>query len=456
MGRRALALMVSLLAAGCATLAPAPEAPTATPPLIESPFAQSHDHGDATLHRDALGTTLLGSHLLAPEGATRETWLTSELIIRGDLAVVGYVGAPWLIATVGVSDPAAPRLLAQMPYTNAWAMDVAVSEDAKWAFVSVYPGAAIAFFDPNEVPRTLAAPEGIPAPGIAVIDLADPAAPGLSSYFPIHGLGAHTAVYHRYESGREIILANKADPAPGSGTLILDVVTTPTGDRVLKPLSFWAIEGAGSDLFPHDLDVQTHPIDGRTYASIAYWDAGLVLLDITDPAAPAMVGQGRDAPAGEELQIHDARAYPTLVGGRHYTVTTPEIPSGDATGHMRVWDTTDPAHPTHAASWILPGEHVVDEPFGYSPHNHQYLPDGRLALAHGHAGTWILRWHEGDALLAEPRAEAYYAASINPAPPPAWAPVKGNPWHWGTAIADDGTLWISDTMGGLAAVRVDG
>lgn len=460
-------LVVVLLAAGCVGSAPegppsAGEAGDALAPL----FAQSHDHRDPALHDHGSGITPLGYHALAPGAAAddagaRGSWLTSEVIVRGDHAYVGYLGAPWVLAIVDIRDPAAPKLVGTAPPSNALGMDVAVSDDGDWAFVSLYPGAVGSVFARDYLLGHLQAPTGPAMPGVAVIDARDRANPTVSSILPLHGLGAHTAVYHRYPDGREVVFINKADPAPGNGILVAEVVASPTGGRILQPLASFALGSAADADFPHDVDVQEHPLTGRTVLYAAYWDSGLVTLDVTDPAKPTLLGQQKDFPAGEEVQVHDAHPFPRLVGGRHYTLAAPEIPAGPTTGHLRVFDTTDPATPRLVGSWQMPGDFVVDTPFSFSTHNFQFLPDGRVALAHGHAGVWIVDWlgpggaDEPDpALLEKPEARAYFLPRAGTAPP-AWSPVDGAPWVWGTAVDARGIVWAADAASGLHALRVD-
>lgn len=465
---RVLLVSLSLLAAGCVAAPPggdgAPQGAGASP-LVPA-FPQEHDHDDAALHNFASGMSLVGYHSLVPgseagEAGEREGWLNSEVIVRGDHAYVSYFGAPWVLAVVDIRDAATPKLVGTAPLSNAFGMDVAVSADGDWAFVSLYPGAVGTLFSRDYLLDHLQAPTGPAAPGVAVIDVRDRANPVVSSFLPLHGLGAHTATYHRYPDGREVVFVNKADMPPGNAILVTEVVATPAGGRALKPLSTFALGGAADADFPHDVDVQEHPLTGRTVLYAAYWDSGLVVVDVTDPGQPALLGQNKDFPEGEEVQVHDAHPFPRLVGGRHYTLAAPEIPTGAGTGHLRVFDTTDPAKPALVGSWIMPGSFVVDEAFGFSTHNFQFLPDGRVALAHGHAGVWIVDWlgpggpgAPHPERMEAPQAVAYYVPHHG-ASPPEWSPVKGAPWVWGTAVDERGVLWAADVTSGLYSLRVD-
>lgn len=458
-----VALLVLVLAAGCVS-APAdgPVEGAAAPALSAAPgFPQEHDHRDASLHAGyGAGMETLSYHNLVPgtdgqDAAQRGPWLNSEIIVRGDFAFVGYIGAPWLFAVVDVSDPLAPKLVSVFETANAWTMDLAVSEDGNWVFASVYPGAAGTVFATDYLLQNAQPPSGAPLPGVMVVDVRDKAKPAMTGFLPVHGLGPHTAAYHRYEDGREVVFANKADAPPGNAIVAAEVVTLPTGGRTLRPLSVFMLDGPADGSFPHDVDVGLHPLTGQTLLYAAWWQSGLVVLDMSDPAAPKLVSRTAEMPEGEEVNVHDAHPYPALVGGRHYTLTGPEMPTGDASGHLRVWDTTDPAAPTLVASWLMPGGYVVDQPFSFSTHNFVFLPNGDVALAHGHAGVWILRWLDetGGAPLPEPRVVAWALPHAEGATAPAWTPVEGVPWVWGTGIDAKGNVWAADSAGGLHGMR---
>jgi hypothetical protein len=63
-------------------------------------------------------------------------------------------------------------------------------------------------------------------------------------------------------------------------------VITRTGAPDWPGLDFSEIEGPA--VFLHDVWVQEN--DGQTIAYLSYWDAGLVLLDVSDPASPVFLG----------------------------------------------------------------------------------------------------------------------------------------------------------------------
>lgn len=451
---RGVLILIAFLLAGCVTPGQDLGAASVEPAIEQPAFAQEHDHADPTLHTHAQGLRLVGIDSLDADDVPRGDWLTSEVIVRGDYAYVAYIGAPWLVAIVDIRDATAPKVVGRWATTNAWGMDIAVSDDGDWVYVAIYPGAVGTIYDQRYAIEHLTAPSGPALPGVAVVDARDRSAPVLSSFLPMHSLGPHTLVYHRYPDGAERIFLQKADVQVGNAVEIVDVIATPAGPRILRPMSVFSNEDPLSTMMPHDVDVQEHPITGQTLLYIAYtWD-GVVIVDVTDPASPKKVSQsGGGDTSDPEALVHDVHPYGKLVDGRHYTIATPEIPSGDTSGTLRVYDTTDPTAPTFVGSWKMPGDYVTDEPFQFSTHNFQYMPDGKVALAHGHAGVWLVDWLSTRGLA--PTGTAYYAAAQPDAVPPSWSPVSGTPWFWGTAIDERGVLWASDSMGGLLSLAED-
>jgi hypothetical protein len=442
------ALVVALLlAAGCVSpLSPASTVEPALAALVPT-LVQEHDHLDPALHHDAHGLEVVGSHALAD---ARGDWMTSEIIVVGDYAYVTYLGAPWLLAIVDLRDAAAPQLVSQWSTANAWGMDLAVDEAGEFVYVAVYPSVVGDVFTPGYFVDHLGPPDGVNGPGIAVVDVRDKANPTLSSFLPMHPLGPHTVGYHKYPDGREVVFGNHADIQLGNAVEIAEVVALPTGGKALRPLSFWWLDSPISTDQPHDVDAAEHPLTGQTLLYVAYTFAGVAIVDISDPAQPRFVARTQTMEDSADALVHDIHPYPELVDGRHFTVAAPEIITGDTSGTVRFYDTTDPAAPELVGTWRMPGEYVTVEEFGFSTHNFVFAPDGQIALAHGHAGVWMIDWLSSRGEDAQ--ATAYYAGAQPGAVPPTWAPIWGTPWYWGTAYDARGVLWASDVMGGIVSL----
>jgi hypothetical protein len=85
-----------------------------------------------------------------------------------------------------------------------------------------------------------------------------------------------------------------------------------TDPNVLLDMYFdWMFDGYGDsrNRFLHDVTVSA---DG-TKAYLSHWDAGLILLDISDPSAPALVSVAIDPTAGDG-EVNSHAAWPTADG----------------------------------------------------------------------------------------------------------------------------------------------
>ena len=135
---------------------------------------------------------------------------------------------------------------------------------------------------------------------------------------------------------------------------------------------------------------------------VANWDAGLRIVDISDPANPVELGGWNDFPDGHEGNLHTVAT--EWIGDRRITVGTVEVGFAVVGGYhyamgsdrsiLYVWDTTDPANIQLVGQWenprgepsgrdMVPGEGVT------STHNFQ-LEQGRVYLAHYGLGVFVL------------------------------------------------------------------
>jgi hypothetical protein len=132
-------------------------------------------------------------------------------------------------------------------------------------------------------------------------DVTDPRQPKLLSFFRTGGNHVHE-LYLVQRGERVLALLATLD----SGMRIVDA-TDPTQP---KQLSLWNLQremkinpvlGVNRAVFDHSVSANA---DG-TRAYLAYWDAGAVILDISDPAAPKYLGRTAYA-LTEEGQTHSA------------------------------------------------------------------------------------------------------------------------------------------------------
>lgn len=298
-------------------------------------------------------------------------------------------------------------------------LDVKVSDDGAFLFVG------------NDASLS-GGPKGGNGPltgGLYAWDIRDLSAPKLVAYQPIgERRGPHMVFYHRMPDGREILYGANADVSihafdreAGTFTELsryqADLVTAFNRNPEVVDVLYqgWA----------HDMFVQDEP-DGSTLMYVANWDAGLRIVDVTDPASPKELGGWNDFPQGHEGNLHTVAA--DWVGGRRIVVGSTEVgfavvgglhyAMGTDRGITYVWDATDPSAIELLGSWENPlglpagrdqavfGEEIT------STHNLQ-LEDGRVYLAHYGMGVFVLDVSTPDAQAAPPTLAYYDEDELN-------------------------------------------
>jgi len=234
----------------------------------------------------------------------------------------------------------------------------------------------------------------------------------------------------------------------GSGLPAPFDCTPPAGQQPLCRGHFGAVFGHSA----------SPSADGMT-AYVAYWDAGAVIVDISNPAAIRMVGRTRD-PAGSEGDTHSAM--PNAAGT--VLVTTDEDFSpgelvaagepkerGDTWGFARLWGIANPTSPQHLSDFATPHSLTNSTSGFYSAHNPQIR-----------GTTLYLSWYSDGLRIvdisnpSQPREVAFYRpkptldptgvfASFGPA---ARHPI---PFVWG-AYPLGNRIYLSDINFGLYIV----
>jgi hypothetical protein len=206
--------------------------------------------------------------------------------------------------------------------------------------------------------------------GMAVYDLADPFDPQQIGWFDSTGKGVHRIVWtggrYAYVSAipegfddRIWVIVDMADPRnpieagrwwwPGQHVAAGEEPTWPSGKRFAAH---------------HAL------VDGdRAY--LGYGDAGLVVLDISDPAKPAKLSVLNWEPGGD---THTCLPLP----GRELLVVTDEVVTNGREGephYARIVDVSDPAEPRMVSVCPPPPDEFYDRGLRFGPHNlHENRP----------------------------------------------------------------------------------
>lgn len=465
MARSVLVVLALVVASGClgATPPPAHVASEVLPYLPDVfPTEVDHDHTDAALHAERHNLELESVHACTPDGAMAGTpGGFTDIAFANHYAFVGNAHG---FCVLDLTNPAAPRFVSQ--YAGEHASDLEVSADGDYVFLATQRNRVTDLTNDPTSPT-----QDLPR-GVSVVNVKDPAHPAFESYYPVPTNGVHTLTPYLY-GDRQIVFVQTYDwvppaelqpggvpppPVPTQNAPLTQRIEVTElkdvgGKMTLERIALWSLaRPADNELvnwFPHDAFAQKHPITGKVYLYVAYWDAGLVTLDVTDPANPTLVSRYDDKAPSIYNQYHDVKAFPELIEGRHITVAGPEIPSGRESGVVRIFDTTDPAKPVQLGTWRLPGNPGIPGGFLYSPHVFT-LHDGRIYIGHYHAGVWVIDVHTL-ALAAHP-ATLGFAFPRGDEMRKTWSPQAttwGAYWH-------DGYVYATEESTGVHVLRFAG
>ncbi|MGB0652085.1 MAG: LVIVD repeat-containing protein [Thermoplasmatota archaeon] len=353
--------------------------------------------------------------------------LGEDLLLASVGNPAGGLVPPMDLAVFDASDPAQARLVSQVSLPGGGVESVAVTPDDAFGFLGTEFSGGV---------------------GIWVVDLTDPAQPVPVGYTPIATEGPHNIRYASF-GGQEYLLASIShvatplalvgfpqDPLPVVDLRVdlfrFDRASPETPMELVS--SYQAVDPAGDERgvrLVHDAVHQTHPVTGQELMYVAHWDAGVRIVDITDPAAPQEIGVHADPAPTDFLIIHTVKPHPGLLGGRHITVATSQCAyAPDSPCHLRILDTTDPANITQIATWELPdgthGSGLTSEIFD--------LRDGLAVVPWGGAGTWALD-------ITDPTAPVAFGYDRVPGFANA-AALKGD------------VAFVADAQGGLDVLRL--
>lgn len=387
----------------------------------EPRLVQDHDHLED--HQAHAGRAGLDHVAFEP---ARDSYPDSELYdylaVRGDHAYVtfgpggGFVnpGDQAGFFIYDISDPTDPERVGT--WLGQPLADVEVSDDGQYVFAPTqrngYPYPYTAHPD--------AGADGHAPRGTYIVDISDKANPETVNFVPLPTNGPHTLTYDRHPDGTEILLQSTYDilftayPQDVGQNVLTQKVVVTSFDRdaeTLVPHSTFQlpVDDVGeATRFPHDTSVHVDPDDGRLIMNVAYWDIGYVTVDITDLSQPEELDRFRDVAPSDEVNTHLVRVFPGLIDDKTVAIMEPEIPTSDGVGQFTFVDASDPEDLRKLGWWSLPGDHTIDVPFIFSPHNFdpacggqgqpqadaedygEPCEDPTVALSHFHGGLWTL------------------------------------------------------------------
>lgn len=305
-------------------------------PLPEPQQRPTLSIDDVRTKSDAFNIELLGRVALTWPGAG------GQIALRGNYAYVGLQRPASGTDVIDVSDPANPRRVGHVdtPFPNMTSHKVRIRGDV------MVTNAERNFFTES--------PEG--QGGLVVWSLTNPVRPRRIAFLRMTGDGAHR-IFYDCPSERVYVNANEkgfldkiewiVDMGNPRKPKVIGRVWYP-GQKAGEPRE-WA-PGNPFFSFNPERSVRVHnvtPDGNRLYA--AFWDAGLTIWDISDVAAPRLLGQGAMSPP-DQGSMHSAypiRGYPLVATSDEWFASCPQ-------DYMRFWNVVDPAHPLQISTFQLP------------------------------------------------------------------------------------------------------
>ncbi len=276
------------------------------------------DHGaSADRTERSRNLTSIGATDLDGRGGNADVWALGDYAYVGTWGIFGLLCPATGTAIVDISDPTNPWWAATAPTEPS-----TQTNDVKAATVDTpyFTGDLLVMSNED------CAPGG--ARGFEVVDVTDPLNPvTLSRYgpattvnsppeFAAWGFGTHNL--YIFEQGARVYVAAVMDfseiaslffgIAPSGDIRIVDI-TDPANP--VEVGSWGIVQDLGINPFdpslfanpfesgPHDVWVE------KGIAYVSYWDAGLILLDVSDPSHPTLISRAQYA-AGEEGNTHVA------------------------------------------------------------------------------------------------------------------------------------------------------
>ena len=403
----ALLVLVALPLSGCLDDAAAPEDPagaaTVLAPFV-NPIDLEHDHGDLSLHTLSNNIELVGHDYLTPNGPPGGL---GEIDTAGHWAFVAVFDHGFAI--MDISDPTNPEMVSlfevptPMGPLGRYTADLKVDQTGDWVFLAM---------------------ELSEYPGVLIVDTRDKENPVLAGFWPQPGalLGCHMVEYAVINEAEYLFCA------PLDNAVYVGLILPAAGpSREIVTVGRWVpnSQGYAEDEAGHltgdpagfpgryvvsghqDMTFQPDPLTGAPTLFVSFWNLGLRIVDVSIPAVPVEIGfwDGEGA-LGYRGNFHTAMAFESE--GRRIAVAIPEGPDPPA---IFILDATDLANPVVLSEWsALPTFTDADgsnQAGSFSLHNFQIV-DGKIYIAHGHGGIWVIDVSTPEKQVAPEAIGSYY------------------------------------------------
>lgn len=367
----------------------------------------------------------------------------ADVWVLGNYAYVGSWGDPTNCPATGVrildvADPRAPRAIgAVAAIPGATQEDVEVITVATPSFRGDLLVAGI---------QGCARDGQIPG-GLDLWDVTDPTQPRHLAFWPSGpaGAGAGRGVheFHLFRRDGRVLVAAAvpySELFEGVGDFRIVDITDP---RRPEQVAAWGL--SSSDLAPQCDAARCYfahsawTNQAGTLVAVSYWDAGAVLLDITDIAQPRYLGRTVYPPEAAG-NTHSA----WFIGNDTTLVTTDEIltPGTDGWGYFRVWDIRDRSQPRQIGSYATDAAQTATPPGpgDFSAHN-PFVVGGSVYVSWFADGVRVLD-------LTDPTQPREVGAFVPPATADPFGKYAASANVWGVFVVGD-LVYLSDINAGL-------
>ena len=380
-------------------------------------------------HADALQLRLVSQTDLNGHGDCM------HINLKDGFAFVGHMGESRVgTSVVDVSDPRRPRVVAQLetpPGTHSH--KVQVVDDVLLVNYERSP------FEPN-------APSW--QGGLKVFDISRPEQPREIAFLKMAGKGVHRMTYWEppfaYMSGSDdgfidqfLVIVDLSEPSRPCevGRWWLPGQNTGGGETPA-----WTPTQSHGGVLGGRRCALHHPLVRGDRAYCGWWDAGLVILDISDKSKPKLVSH---LEFGADISTATHTTLP--VPGRDVLVVTDEQLATDCKGmqtRVRVVDIADERQPRVVSEFPAPEGDFCSRGGRFGPHNLHEMRPGSLVDSNTIYVTWF---NAGLRVVdiseaARPREVAYFV----PEPPRGRPSIQFND----VLVASDGLVYVTDRFSG--------
>jgi len=295
--------------------------------------------------------------------------------------------------------------------------------------------------------------------GVSVYDIsADPYHPTHLRDIPVSACGLESSQLDpEAESGRPYAYCNAhclVDPR----VFIVNILTGAVEGSFVGPEPFGCPPfPCAEENAPHEAMVQRHPRSGRVLDYIGYWDSGLRIVDVTDPAHPTEVGAFDYGPGTPNRNAHGAVVTPSA----NWVYVGDEL-SFDERGGIHLFDAsacdgTVHCTPIQVGFWQAggstqaPPDNAFVQFLHFDVHNMFPLGENGLLVANYGLGIRLLDVTN----KSDPEEISFYLPNNNGGETEGGPPFVAGRRTYSAVRGKDGLIYASDLNLGFFVVRLN-